>query len=72
MGHPVGWKVRWVSESKFCGLSNGYEKFLCLCSRTRENNKNKVETVMWDTLYYIIHKVDTENMIFVSAYLKDD
>ena len=22
-----------------------------MCSRTRENNKNKVETVMWDTLY---------------------
>ena len=25
--------------------------FLCMCSRTREINENKVETVLWDTLY---------------------
>ena len=36
---------------KFRGLSNGYQKFLCTCSRTRENNKNKVKTDLWDTLY---------------------
>ena len=47
----VGWKVRWVLKSKFCGLSNGYEKFLCMCSRTRENNKNKAGPVIWYTLY---------------------
>ena len=47
----VGWKVRWVSESKFCGLSNGYEKFLCTCSRSQENGKKKVGPIIWDTLY---------------------
>ena len=38
-------------EIEFCGLSDGYENFLCMCSRIQENNKNKVETVLWDTLY---------------------
>ena len=52
----VGWKVRWVSESKFRGLSNGNEKFLCMCSRNWENNKNKVGPMIWDTLYNIWHK----------------
>ena len=47
----VGWRVKWVSESKFCGQSNGYEKLLCMCSRTRENKKNKVKSDFWDTLY---------------------
>ena len=47
----VGRKVRWVLKSKFHGLSNGYQKFLCTCSRNRENNKNKVKTDLWDTLY---------------------
>ena len=49
----VGWKVRWVSESKFRGLSDGYEKFLCMCSRSRKNGKKKVGPVIWDTLYII-------------------
>ena len=40
-------------KSKFHGLSNGYQKFLCTCSRTRENNKNKVKTDLWDTLYVL-------------------
>ena len=48
-----GWKVRWVSRSKFRGLFDGYEKFLCMCSRTRENNKNKVKSDFWDTLYIV-------------------
>ena len=26
-----------------------------MCSRTRENGKNKVGPVIWDTLYIIIH-----------------
>ena len=47
----IGRKVRWVLKSKFCGLYNGYQKFLCTCSRTRENNKNKVKSDLWDTLY---------------------
>ena len=51
----VGRKVRWVLKSKFHGLSNGYQKFLCTCSRTRENNKNKVKSDLWDTLYLHIH-----------------
>ena len=50
----IGRKVRWVLKSKFHGLSNGYQKFLCTCSRTRENNKNKVKSDLWDTLY--IHR----------------
>ena len=28
----VGWKVRWFSESKFCGLSDGFKNFLGICS----------------------------------------
>ena len=47
----IGRKVRWVLKSKFCGLYNGYQKFLCTCSRTRENNENKVKSDLWDTLY---------------------
>ena len=50
----VGRKVRWVLKSKFCGLYNGYQKFLCTCSRTRENNENKVKTDLWDTLYILL------------------
>ena len=44
-------------KSKFCGLSNGYEKLLCMCSRTRENNKNKAGPVIWDTLYDCLYVV---------------
>ena len=47
----VGWKVRWVSESKFRGLSDGYDEFLCTCSRSRQNGEKKVGPVIWDTLY---------------------
>ena len=43
--------------SKFQGLLNKCQKFLCMSSRTRENDKNKVETVLWDTRYYIIMSV---------------
>ena len=25
-----------------------------MCSRTRENNKNKVKTDLWDTLYFLL------------------
>ena len=25
-----------------------------MCSRTRENNKNKVKSDFWDTLYYVL------------------
>ena len=53
----VGWKARWVSESKFRGLFNGYENFLCMCSRTWENNKNKVDPMIWDTLYICYNEI---------------
>ena len=54
----IGRKVRWVLKSKFHGLSNGYQKFLCTCSRTRENNKNKVKSDLWDTLYVHHHHIE--------------
>ena len=44
--HKVSFEI-----AKFFGLSDGYEKFLCMCSRTRENNENKVGPILWDTLY---------------------
>ena len=46
-------KFLWLSCSKFPGLLNKGQKFLCTCSRTRENDKNKVGTYLWDTLYDI-------------------
>ena len=39
------------SCSKFQGLLKKGQKFLCMCSRTRENDKNKVKSDFWDTLY---------------------
>ena len=33
------------------GLLNKGQKFLCACSRTQENKKNKVGPILWDTLY---------------------
>ena len=41
-----------LSCSKFPGLLNKGQKFLCACSRTSENDKNKVNTDFWDTLYH--------------------
>ena len=44
-------KKLWLQCSKFPGQLNKGQKFLCTGSRTRENDKNKVETVLWDTRY---------------------
>ena len=34
------------------------QKFLCMCSRTQENDKNEVKTDFWDTLYDISRYLD--------------
>ena len=38
-GIKILWAIQW-------------QEFLCMCSRTRENNKNKVGPMIWDTLYH--------------------
>ena len=47
----VGRKVRWVLKSSSPGLLKNGQKFFCMCSGTRENNKIGVQTVLLDTLY---------------------
>ena len=37
-------KFLWLSCSKFPGLLKKGQKFLCMCSRTRENNKKQSGT----------------------------
>ena len=41
---------------KFHGNCNCKVPLNGMCSRIQENNKNKVETVMWDTLYNNINE----------------
>ena len=43
-------KFLWLSCSKFPGLLKNGQKDLCMCSRSRENGKKKVGTIIWDTL----------------------
>ena len=38
-------------------ISWAIQKFLFMCSRTRENNKNKVGPVIWDTLQLAISQL---------------
>ena len=47
----VGRKVRWVLESSSPGLLKNGKILLCKSSGSWENNQNKVNTQLWDTLY---------------------
>ena len=47
----VGRKVRWVLESSSPGLLKNGKILLCKSSVSWENNQNKVNTQLWDTLY---------------------
>ena len=49
----VGNKVRWVLKFSSPGLLKNGQKFFCMWSGTRENNKIKVQTVLLDTLYIL-------------------
>ena len=51
----VGRKVRWVLKSSSPGLLKNGQKFFCMYSGTRENNKIEVQTVLLDTLY--LHQI---------------
>ena len=54
-------KFLWISCRKFPGLLKKCQKFICTCSRTWENDKNKVEPVLWDTRYTQLHNAHIQN-----------
>ena len=43
-----------------------------MCSRTRENNKNKVDPMIWDTLYIVKYKLISKYVLLVSRVYTND
>ena len=63
----VGRKVRWVLKSSSPGLLKNGQKFFCMCSGTRENNKIGVQTVLLDTMYIPIYNYITSIQFYLAT-----
>ena len=64
----VGRKVRWVLESSSPGLLKNGKILLCKSSGSWENNQNKVNTQLWDTLYIQIFLDYSRNQILLYCW----